>query len=63
MEINRNLVNWSRAVHVYLSIALLIILIFFSITGITLNHAESMVGEPQTEIITLDSLPNLPLED
>mgnify|MGYP006137044131 CR=1 FL=1 len=63
MEINRNLVNWSRAVHVYLSIALLIILIFFSITGITLNHAESMVGEPQTEIITLDSLPNLPLDD
>ncbi|PCJ40165.1 MAG: hypothetical protein COA71_11695 [SAR86 cluster bacterium] len=63
MTINRNLVNWSRTVHVYLSIALLVVLVFFSITGITLNHAESMTAEPQTEVITLDSLPTLPLDD
>ena len=63
MAINRNLVNWSRTVHVYLSIALLIVLVFFSITGITLNHAESMVAEPQTEVITLESLPDLPFDD
>ncbi len=63
MTINRNLVNWSRTVHVYLSIALLIVLVFFSITGITLNHAETMTAEPETEIITLDTLPDLPLDD
>ena len=63
MAINRNLVNWSRTVHVYLSIALLIVLVFFSITGITLNHAALMVAEPQTEVRTLDSLPTLPLDD
>lgn len=63
MAINRTLVNWSRTVHVYLSIALLIVLVFFSITGITLNHAESMTAEPQTETIILDELPTLPLND
>jgi len=63
MTIKRNLVNWSRTIHVYLSIALLIILVFFSITGITLNHAETMTAEPQTEVITLESLPALPLDD
>lgn len=60
MAINRTLVNWSRTIHVYLSIALLIVLIFFSITGITLNHAELMTGEPQTESRTLEALPDLP---
>lgn len=63
MHINRNLVNWSRTVHVYLSIALLIVLVFFSITGITLNHAETMTAEPETEVITLDTVPDLPLDD
>lgn len=63
MAINRNLVNWSRTIHVYLSIALLIILVFFSITGITLNHADTMTAEPETEVITLDSVPLLPLDD
>jgi len=63
MAINRNLVNWSRTIHVYLSIALLIVLVFFSITGITLNHAELIVAEPQTEVRTLDNLPVLPLDD
>jgi len=63
MAINRNLVNWSRTIHVYLSIVLLIVLVFFSITGITLNHAELMVAEPQTEVRTLDNLPVLPLDD
>ena len=63
MAINRNLVNWSRTVHVYLSIALLIVLVFFSITGITLNHAELMTGEPRTETLVLESLPDLPRND
>jgi hypothetical protein len=39
------------------------VLIFFSITGITLNHAETMASEPQTEVITLVSLPDLPLDE
>ncbi len=63
MAINRNLVNWSRTVHVYLSIALLIVLVFFSITGITLNHAELMTGEPVNESRTIESLPELPRND
>lgn len=63
MTINRNLVNWSRTIHVYLSIALLIVLVFFSITGITLNHTDTMTAEPETEVIILDSLPDLPLDD
>ena len=63
MAINRTLVNWSRTVHVYLSIALLIVLVFFSITGITLNHAETMTAAPETSTIILDELPALPLDD
>ena len=63
MAINRTLVNWSRTVHVYLSIALLIVLVFFSITGITLNHAETMTAAPETSTIILDDWPALPLDD
>ena len=63
MAINRTLVNWSRTVHVYLSIALLIVLVFFSITGITLNHAETMTAAPETSTIIMDELPALPLND
>jgi hypothetical protein len=63
MAINRTLVNWSRTIHVYLSIALLIVLVFFSITGITLNHAELMTSEPVNESRTIESLPELPRND
>lgn len=38
MKVDKKLLKASRFVHVYLSIILLILLVFFSITGITLNH-------------------------
>lgn len=36
----RRLFSWSRWLHVYLSTALLALLIFFSITGLFLNHLD-----------------------
>ncbi len=63
MAINRNLVNWSRTIHVYLSIALFLVLAFFAVTGITLNHADIMTAPPQTDVVILDVIPDLPLSD
>ncbi|MEX2367297.1 MAG: PepSY-associated TM helix domain-containing protein [Pseudohongiellaceae bacterium] len=63
MAINRNLVSWSRTVHIYLSIALLLVLIFFSVTGITLNHATSLTAEPETSVQMLDGIPELPRDE
>ncbi|MDR2212399.1 MAG: PepSY-associated TM helix domain-containing protein, partial [Pseudomonadales bacterium] len=46
MAINRTLLQWSRTIHIYLSIALLTSLVFFALTGITLNHATLFGAEP-----------------
>ncbi|MEY4641795.1 MAG: hypothetical protein RLZZ227_1789 [Pseudomonadota bacterium] len=62
MAVNRTLVSWSRIIHIYLSIALLIVLVFFSVTGITLNHATTMTADPVTSTQTRDALPELPRE-
>jgi len=40
MQINKNTLSISRLIHVYVSMALLTLLLFFSVTGITLNHPE-----------------------
>lgn len=40
MRINKPLLAFSRLIHVYVSMALLSLMIFFSITGITLNHPQ-----------------------
>ncbi|KAF7770201.1 hypothetical protein PCIT_a3189 [Pseudoalteromonas citrea] len=40
MRINKSFLNYSRLIHVYVSMALLTLMVFFSITGITLNHPE-----------------------
>lgn len=40
MRINKSLLAYSRIIHVYVSMALLTLMIFFSVTGITLNHPE-----------------------
>src|SRR5690606_10158265 len=63
MPINRKLLHWSRTVHIYLSIALFLILVFFALTGITLNHATVFVGEPEVRVRTVDTLPELPLDE
>jgi hypothetical protein len=40
MRINKSFLSFSRFIHVYVSMALLTLMIFFSVTGITLNHPE-----------------------
>lgn len=40
MKPSKNTLNIARLVHVYVSMALLTLLVFFSVTGITLNHSE-----------------------
>lgn len=60
MPVNRHLLTWSRHIHVYLSIALLLALVFFAVTGITLNHASLLTGTPLNDSRTLDHLPALP---
>lgn len=40
MQINKKTLTGARLIHVYVSMALLTLLLFFSVTGITLNHPE-----------------------
>ncbi len=40
MKPSKNTLNIARLVHVYVSMTLLTLLLFFSVTGITLNHPE-----------------------
>lgn len=63
MSVNRSLLYWSRTIHIYLSIALLLLLAFFAITGITLNHASELAAEPVVTARTLETLPELPLDE
>ena len=63
MALNRNLVNWSRTIHIYFSICLLVILVFFSITGITLNHVDYFTAEPDVTEKIVSPLPLFPLDD
>ncbi|MBY6223461.1 PepSY-associated TM helix domain-containing protein [Ferrimonas balearica] len=39
--------QWSRTLHIYVSMSLLLVVLFFAITGVTLNRPEWFVGEPQ----------------
>ena len=63
MALNRNLVNWSRTIHIYFSICLLGILVFFSITGITLNHVDFYTADPDVTEKVVTPLPAFPLDD
>lgn len=40
MKPSKKTLNLARIIHVYVSMALLTLLLFFSVTGITLNHPE-----------------------
>lgn len=64
IKINKKLLSLSRLVHIYVSIALFTLLIFFSITGITLNHPE-WFDENQSQDTSLDFQvsPELLVED
>lgn len=50
MKINRNLLKVSRLLHVYLSVFLLLVLVFFAITGILLNHPDWFEGQSEESI-------------
>lgn len=44
----RKLAGISRWLHIYLSMVSFAIVLFFSVTGLTLNHADTMQGETKT---------------
>lgn len=48
MRINKSFLAFSRLIHIYVSMALLTLMIFFSITGITLNHPEWFASNKAT---------------
>ncbi len=45
--IKRRLASLSRWLHIYLSMASFAILLFFAVTGLTLNHAERFSAQPR----------------
>ncbi|GAA6153620.1 PepSY-associated TM helix domain-containing protein [Pseudoteredinibacter isoporae] len=53
MKVNKTLWRWSRLLHIYAAVALLLLLLFFAFTGITLNHPSWFVGEAQEQEIKL----------
>lgn len=52
MRINKSVLNYSRLIHVYVSMALLTLMIFFSVTGITLNH-PAWFADDEAEVAEL----------
>lgn len=56
---NKTVQLWSRRLHVYISMALLLVVLFFAITGITLNRPHIFVkSQPDVTELTL----NIPAE-
>jgi len=53
MRINKSFLAFSRLIHVYVSMALLTLMIFFSVTGITLNHPAWFSGN-KADVIDAD---------
>jgi hypothetical protein len=49
--------KWSRIVHVYTSMAALVIVLFFGITGITLNHPTWSIGDSVSRSTVTGTLP------
>ncbi len=50
----KSLFQWSRWLHVYLSTALFTLLLFFSVTGITLNHPQWAADTSAPEELSTD---------
>lgn len=53
--------RWSRLIHVYTSMAALLLVLFFGITGITLNHPTWSIGDASTTTTVTGTLPMSPL--
>ncbi len=55
---NKSVQLWSRRLHVYISMALLLVVLFFAVTGITLNRPHLFVkNQPDVQAVTL-SIPS-----
>ena len=52
--------KWSRLIHVYTSMAALLLVLFFGITGITLNHPTWSIGDSSTSSTKTGVLPMSP---
>ena len=51
---NKGVQTWARILHIYVSMALLLIVLFFVITGITLNRASWFVSDqPSVRLLAL----------
>jgi hypothetical protein len=48
----RAIAHWSRVLHTYLSMVSFSILLFFAVTGITLNHQSALTGDPKVSRFT-----------
>jgi len=66
MKPSKKTLNVTRLIHVYVSMALLTLLVFFSVTGITLNHPE-WFSSHQAQVIekelTIDRIANLAIKN
>lgn len=49
--------HWTRVVHVYTSMACFLVVLFFSVTGLTLNHPTWTLGGAGSETTEQGSLP------
>ena len=47
LHLKRRMASLSRWLHIYLSMASFAILLFFAVTGLTLNHGESFGASPR----------------
>lgn len=55
-ELKKRTAAWSRWLHVYLSMLSFVVVLFFAVTGLTLNHADWFDGPP-TETKRTGTLP------
>ncbi|GAB3849954.1 PepSY-associated TM helix domain-containing protein [Hymenobacter terrigena] len=46
-ELKKRTASWSRWLHVYLSMLSFLVVLFFAVTGLTLNHADWFDGQPR----------------
>ena len=56
-SIKRSTNIWSRTLHVYMSMAAFLLVLFFGITGITLNHPTWSIGDSVTITTETGTLP------
>ena len=62
-KVKRATNKWSRLIHVYTSMAALLLVLFFGITGVTLNHPTWSIGDSNTTKTTNGELPVEPVVD